>query len=536
MPTGYLDLDERLSGLQPSSLVIVGARPAMGKCVAAGTRLVDPHTGGMVTVEELYRRGAVGEAVEVLSVGHNQRLRVVAPSAFVDDGVKPVFRVRTRLGREVRTTASHPFLTATGWRPLADLAPGVRIGVPRTVPVWGDEQLPEHHVALLAYLIGDGGCTGTSPRFTTASPAILAEVTHHAAALGVGMRPCSSAGRPAIDFRLANKKGAGNPLIDLLRFHGVWGKRAAEKVVPAAIFRLERTQVASFLARLFATDGSAWWTDAGNGYGRITYASVSRQLVLDVSHLLLRFGICARTRPRSIFYNGQRRPAWELEIMAAPDIRRFCDEIGIFSKEAACRRLRDRVSGRPSGYTRDTLPLELWSAITTARGPRSRASVSVAAGKPSNYNWHVGRRNPRRETVGQLATALGSSELSDWAASDLYWDEIVAIVPDGEQQVYDLTVPDTHNFVADDILVHNTAFALGIAAHAAMEARTPVLVFSLEMSHAEITQRLLVSEARVDASRIRNGRLTSRIGPRSATPSVASVRHPSSSTTTPTSR
>ena len=52
-----------------------------------------------------------------------------------------------------------------------------------------------------------------------------------------------------------------------------------------------------------------------------------------------------------------------------------------------------------------------------------------------------------------------------------------------------------------------TSFALGIAAHAAMEARVPTLVFSLEMSHAEITQRLLVAEARVDASRIRNGRL-----------------------------
>lgn len=52
-----------------------------------------------------------------------------------------------------------------------------------------------------------------------------------------------------------------------------------------------------------------------------------------------------------------------------------------------------------------------------------------------------------------------------------------------------------------------TSFALGIAAHASMEAGVPVLLFSLEMSHAEITQRLLVSEARVDASRIRNGRL-----------------------------
>lgn len=52
-----------------------------------------------------------------------------------------------------------------------------------------------------------------------------------------------------------------------------------------------------------------------------------------------------------------------------------------------------------------------------------------------------------------------------------------------------------------------TALGLGIAAHAAMEARTPVLFFSLEMSHSEVTQRLLCSEARVDSSRIRNGKL-----------------------------
>jgi replicative DNA helicase len=52
-----------------------------------------------------------------------------------------------------------------------------------------------------------------------------------------------------------------------------------------------------------------------------------------------------------------------------------------------------------------------------------------------------------------------------------------------------------------------TSFALGIASHAAMEARAPVLYFSLEMSHAELTQRLLCSEARVDSSRVRNGRL-----------------------------
>jgi len=52
-----------------------------------------------------------------------------------------------------------------------------------------------------------------------------------------------------------------------------------------------------------------------------------------------------------------------------------------------------------------------------------------------------------------------------------------------------------------------TSLALGMAAHAAVQGHRPVLLFSLEMSHLEITQRLLCSEARVDATRMRNGRL-----------------------------
>ena len=52
-----------------------------------------------------------------------------------------------------------------------------------------------------------------------------------------------------------------------------------------------------------------------------------------------------------------------------------------------------------------------------------------------------------------------------------------------------------------------TSFALNIAAHAAMEADRPTLIFSLEMSHLELTNRILCSDARVNASNIRNGRL-----------------------------
>ncbi len=53
-----------------------------------------------------------------------------------------------------------------------------------------------------------------------------------------------------------------------------------------------------------------------------------------------------------------------------------------------------------------------------------------------------------------------------------------------------------------------TAFALGMAAHAAVEHDLPVVIFSLEMSQTELSQRLLCSESRVDSKNVRDGKLT----------------------------
>ena len=53
-----------------------------------------------------------------------------------------------------------------------------------------------------------------------------------------------------------------------------------------------------------------------------------------------------------------------------------------------------------------------------------------------------------------------------------------------------------------------TSFALGILTHVGAVDNKPALLFSLEMSHLELTQRLLASEARVDAQRMKSGQLS----------------------------
>jgi replicative DNA helicase len=43
-----------------------------------------------------------------------------------------------------------------------------------------------------------------------------------------------------------------------------------------------------------------------------------------------------------------------------------------------------------------------------------------------------------------------------WAESDLFWDTVVALEPDGEEEVYDLTVPGPACWLADGLVTHNS--------------------------------------------------------------------------------
>ena len=72
----------------------------------------------------------------------------------------------------------------------------------------------------------------------------------------------------------------------------------------------------------------------------------------------------------------------------------------------------------------------------------------------------------------------------------------------------------TSGFQASDLIIiasrpsmGKTSFALNIAQHAAIQAKVPSAFFSLEMSKEQLVMRMLTSLAKVDASRLRIGRL-----------------------------
>ena len=62
----------------------------------------------------------------------------------------------------------------------------------------------------------------------------------------------------------------------------------------------------------------------------------------------------------------------------------------------------------------------------------------------------------QKERASRLATVVKSQDIQHLANSDLDWDKIVSLEFQGETEVYDLTVPIHQNFVANDIVVHNS--------------------------------------------------------------------------------
>ncbi len=508
-PSGFRDLDEITGGFQPGNLIVIAARPAMGKCKNGSTLVYDSWTGARRRLDEVVARHESGEEMWVAAVGPDLRLRHARVSGTLRNGMRPLFRVTTRLGRRTDATANHPLLTLDGWKRVDELAPGDRIGVPRRLPVHRQDQLmPDHELVLLAGLIADGCILRGTPSFTYAEDsAVGAEM--QAAAEAIGARWHARRKFPTSTNFNAYLSGAelatGNPVTELCRRHGIWGKRSEDKFVPEMIFGLNERDIARFLGILFACDGHIYATQR---LRQVAYSTISERLARDVQHLLLRLGIvsCIRTLKRAV-YNGTDRVAREVRITEQEGIERFCRLVDVPGTAPQVGRAIATLRAATPGTNVDTVPPAVWHRVLEAKGERSWADVSEAVGHPRNHNWHVHTRGVSRAQLQKLADWSADEELDQLATSDLWWDEIVSIEPIGEEETFDLTVPVHHNFVADDFVVHNSALVTNIAENAAIDHGRPVALFSLEMSETELAQRFVASQGRIKGDELRKGRV-----------------------------
>jgi replicative DNA helicase len=494
VPSGFFDLDAKTNGFKDNELIIIAGRPSMGKCLSHNMLVDDPLTGERITIKtwvDQRRPLAWG-------VSNEGRLRPASVADWVDSGVKPVFKVTTKTGRAVEVTGHHPFLTVSGWQPLHDLSVGEAIGVPRALPSFGLERPDPGLVRLMAYYIAEGGLTDKTPAFTNVDPELVSDFRRVVLTRFPGVR----IRRNGISYFATTGMSGGrsNPITTWLRELGLWGKYANAKAFPDEVWRWDRRTLAEFLSTLFACDGTIY---SMGDFPRIEFTVASERLAEDVHHALTRFGIVAK-----LWRKTER--SWRVEITEPQSVWRYQLEIGWKGEKGWRFPVSLEEPGRRSNLGH--LPTAVWGEVKSAAAARSMTLMQVirASGEPGSdvrgYNPHVRRGIPHAR-LDAYAAVLDAPRLRFLASPDIYWDPIVSIEPMGEKQVYDLTVPDGANFVAQDIYVHNTSLALNIALEAAVREKVSVAIFSLEMSKDQLAERLLCEHARVDAQRLHRGLL-----------------------------
>src|SRR3990172_2267206 len=293
------------------------------ECVTGDT-LVLTTEGGRTPIRDL-----VGKQAEVWAMSAEGRIVPAKSDLVWSVGEKPVTRVILASGRAIRATDEHLLYGSRGWVRVADLKPGDRLAIARTVPEptkmirW-----PEERIVLLGQLVGDGSYLVNQPmRYSTASEE-NSRAVEEAARNEFGAKVTRYRGRGKWHQLLISGNGnrwhpAGVNL--WLRDLGIFGQRSHEKRLPREVFRLCNEQIALLLRHLWATDGSICCRLAGSkGSAGVYFCTASEGLAKDVAALLLRLGIVSRIRP---VQKANYRPVYNVYVYGV-DQQKHCRPVG----------------------------------------------------------------------------------------------------------------------------------------------------------------------------------------------------------------
>ncbi|WP_222266655.1 replicative DNA helicase [Modestobacter marinus] len=476
VPTGIRDLDELTNGLQAGQMIVIAARPGVGKALALDTPIATPT--GWTTMGEV----AVGDQV----IGSDGRpTSVVAATEVMTD--RPCYEVHFSDGSVIVADAQHQWLTDDGAsrrsaqaarsghhgyrdqrtsaavRTTEELARTLRCA---TEDAWLNHsvtnarplELPQAELPLPPYALGVwlGDGTSASAHFTSADPEIAAFMeadglvvertsAHQRYAMrlpageAVAARACPMCGE-LFASKTAQCPDCGGPsaglvqcqacradhgtVQGLLRSLGVLG----DKHIPATYLRASVAQRRALLAGLLDTDG----TVAPNGV--VQFAVTNQRLAEDTHELIASLGHRVRM--------SRKRVAGRSEASSTCYVLTFTTDDEVFRLE------RKKLLHKERG-----------ARTSTARGVRFITEVRPIASVP-----------------------------------------VRCIQVDAAD----------HLFLAGRSFIptHNSTLGLDIARNASVHHQQPAAIFSLEMSKHEITMRLLSAEAKVPLHHMRAGTLS----------------------------
>jgi DNA polymerase-3 subunit alpha len=433
------------------------ANYGFNKCLLIDALVIDSETNHLVSIGDL----VTGKRTVKSTLSLDTETLKLVPSeitAIHENGVKPVYRLTTQLGRTIVATDNHPFFTFDGWRNLASLKKHDLIAVPRCIPLEGKREWHDHEVIVLAHLLAEGNlCHTTGVYYYTTDDGQLADYVGNLEKFENSVASVSIHKAAYSVYSKRRRRSQPQGVVEFIKRLGLWGANSYTKYIPDEVFELKNRQIALLIARMWEGDGHI------NLKGRsLFYATSSERLVRHLQHLLLRLGIISRIKHVRFAYKDGRF-GYQLFVTGNDNMHAFATTIGVHFVSAQRReRMRALFINDPETYgTKDVVPIQIISLVREELGKKQisfetfadQANIAVRTLRSASA---VGRHGFTHETISKISKLIDNPRIKTYLNNDVYWDKVVSIEYAGEEMTYDLTVPGTHNFIANDIVVHNS--------------------------------------------------------------------------------
>ncbi|GAB4519471.1 MAG: hypothetical protein OHK0046_28360 [Anaerolineae bacterium] len=487
VPMGFHDLDVLLGGLQRSDLLIFAGRPGMGKCVAEGTLIPTEH--GVLPIEALKPKDVPGIPDDEGGIYYPLELDVQTPQGarttayFYDSGLKPTLRLTTRAGYSLTGTRQHPVWVYPGmWKSLDEIAPDDLVAVTTLQPIHATPTFTWDEVVA----VDDGGLQQCFDLTVPEGQAFVANgiVSHNTSFLLTSAVNAARRGARVAIFtmemgveQLTQRMVAMETGIDMHRLRLGRLNSTEYSLLLEASGRISRLPI--YIDDTPALDPIQMRTKCR----RLQHERGIDLIILDYLQLMNAGGQYQNNRVQEISYISRalKELARELNVplFSAAQLSRAVEqrqdkrpvlsdlrESGCLAgetrvyladegREVPIRDLVGKTGFRVSSVNTDTWQMEE-GTVTNAfcTGVKPVYKLTTRSGRviraTANHKFLTVRGWKRLDELGlddHIAAPLDDTRI---------WDEMASIVPDGETEVYDLTVEPQHNFVAANIFVHNS--------------------------------------------------------------------------------
>jgi len=402
-------------------------------------------------------------------------------------------RVRLDDGSELTLTRRHKLLLRDGWS--EHFRTGDTVCVPRHLE-WAGEEIDPDLTMLLAWQIAEGYELEDRATLRITQKDVQRLEQLREAAIRVGEKfnlqmnslaihqPKDKCAYLTIDSRDYQKflSGLG---------YG-WGQKSAGKSIPDFIMQAGTETARLFLREFFTAEGSAILSMRS-----VEISSASCWMLQQISVLLRRFGIwlrCGQKEKRATNGSGTFR-TYYVGTLGGNSARNFLREIG-FSNEAKQNKL-EAICAKPVNTNVEGLPISdivvgmaaytglpqrhfgVGTVYFTGSQEFSRQTAfavvgaldGILAGRAESEYRRLPASKWTARTLGNYAAldrnylACQRERLSELLEREVFYARIVSVEEvDYDGWVYDFEVEEHHNFVAAQMLCHNTVQAIAASA------------------------------------------------------------------------